>query len=144
MPYAHIEEIKNRTDEKIALFLTAENGMGLMAGALPTYILTQSLPFLVRVLLIVLAASIGVALTVKVGGLALYARLLWQLRGLVRRRVAGGRITPEQLAGGRVATAPTRALRVGGPVQLARIRPAHVHPALRPSTSTRQPTTPEA
>ncbi len=128
MPYSHIEEIKNRTDEKIALFLTAENGMGLMVGALPAYVLTQSLPLLLRLLLIILAASIGVTLTVKVGGLALYARLGWQLRGLVRRRITGARITPEQLAGGRVTTAPNRVLRVGGPVQLARVRPAPFRP----------------
>ena len=116
MPVSQIEEIKNRSDEKIALFLTAENGMGLLGGALPTYILTQALPFLLHVLLILVAAGLGVALTVRVGGLALYERGFWQVRGWLRRRLRGGRITPEQLIGGRTVVQADRALLVRGPI----------------------------
>lgn len=133
MPIAQIEEIKNRSDEKIALFLTAENGRGLLAGALPTYVLSQALPFLVRVLLILVAAGLGVALTVRVGGLALYERSFWRVRGWLRRRLRGGRITPEQLVGARSVVQADRALLVRGPIApVVRHRQQQVATAQRP------------
>jgi hypothetical protein len=144
MPYQHIEQITERKGEKIALFLTAENAAGLMLAALPVYLISSSLPFWLRMIAMAGAALLGIVATLDVGGLALYERVVWRVRGLIRQRVMGRRVTPEQLAGAAIATRRERALRAGGPVQIvrqaggaARRRAALAQPIATPSPSIR-------
>ena len=119
MSYQHIEEIQGRKSEKIALFLTVENAAGLILAALPAYIISAGMPFLLRVLIVGTAALLGFALTLDVGGLAFYERLMWRVRGSLRRRVGSQIITPDALVGA-VAIRHDRPLRVGGPIQVRR------------------------
>lgn len=138
MPYQHFEEIQSRRGEKIAMFLTIENAVGLILAAFPVYLVTAALPFALRILLVVAAGACGVIVTLDAGGVALYERLLWRARGAVRRRVAGASVTPEQLAGPSVALRRDRPLAVGGPV---RLRPTHHGLAPRRAAADRGATT---
>lgn len=117
MPYQHIEEIQSRKSEKIALFLTVENALGLIIAALPAYLISNGLPFVLRVLIVGAAASLGVIATLDVGGMTFYERIVWRVRGALRQRVGGRTITPEQLTGGSNVRRD-RPLAVGGPIQL--------------------------
>ena len=117
MPYQHIEEIQSRRSEKIALFLTVENAAGLIIAALPAYLFSAGMPFLLRILLVASAALLGIAMTLDVGGLAFYERLMWRVRGSLRRRVGAQVLTPDALVGA-VAIRHDRPLRVGGPIQV--------------------------
>lgn len=117
MPYTHIEELRNRKSEKVAMFLTIENATGLLVCALPTYILTGGLPFWLRVLLMALAGTLGVVATIEIGGMAGYERLLWYGRGLLRVRRYGARVLPEQLAGTRPTARTAYPLSLTGPVR---------------------------
>lgn len=119
MAYQQLEEIGGRKQEKIFLFLTIENLGGLLALGMPVYIITGSWPFFLRMAVVLVAAAAGVGCTFDIGGMALYTRVLWQIRGLIRRASSGGgRITPEQLAGQRVVVRDDRALRAKGPIRL--------------------------
>ena len=118
MAYDHIEQITERKGEKVALFLTIENATGIILCAMPVYIATGATPFGLRIALIGVAAALGLVLTLDVGGLPLYARLLWRVRGLLRMRINGRRITPEQLIGTATSTHPHRAIRAGGPIRM--------------------------
>lgn len=113
MSYEHIEQIRDRADEKVALFLTAHNMLGLVIGAMPTYLLTQQMPFLVRAALILGLGTLGVIATLDVGGLPLYARLLWRIRGVLRTRSEGRRVSAEVLQGA-TATEHALAMPMGG------------------------------
>jgi hypothetical protein len=124
MPYQQIEEIQTRKGEKIALFLTIENAMGLILAAFPAYLISIAMPFVLRILVVGAAALLGVLATLDVGGMAFYERLAWRVRGSLRHQLASATITPEQLAGGTSMVYRDRPLPVGGPVQL------------RPDTST--------
>jgi hypothetical protein len=124
MPYQQLEEIQTRKGEKIALFLTIENAMGLMLAAFPAYLISITMPFVLRILIVGAAALLGVLATLDIGGMAFYERLAWRVRGYLRQQLASATITPEQLAGGTPMVRRDRPLPVGGPVQL------------RPSTST--------
>jgi hypothetical protein len=119
MPYQRIEEIQSRRSEKIALFLTVENAAGLIIAALPAYLISAGMPFLLRVLIVGAAGLLGVAMTLDVGGLAFYERLMWRVRGSLRRRVGAHVLTPNALVG-TVAIRHDRPLRVGGPIQVRR------------------------
>ena len=121
MSYQHIEEIQSRRSEKIALFLTVENAAGLIIAALPAYLISTGMPFLLRILIVTTAALLGVAMTLDVGGLAFYERLMWRVRGSLRRRVGGQVLTPDALVGA-VAIRHDRPLRVGGPIQVRHAR----------------------
>jgi hypothetical protein len=118
MPYQHIEEIQTRKGEKIALFLTIENAMGLILAAFPAYLISIAMPFVLRILIVGAAALLGVLATLDVGGMAFYERLAWRVRGYLRQQLASAIITPEQLAGGTPMVYRDRPLPVGGPVQL--------------------------
>jgi hypothetical protein len=118
MPYQHIEDILSRKGEKIAMFLTIENAVGLILAAFPAYLATAALPFLLRVLIVALAGAIGIIATLDVGGMALYERIAWRVRGELRCRVQPAPITPERLVGAAAALRRDRPLPVGGPVQL--------------------------
>jgi hypothetical protein len=117
MPYDHLEEIQSRKGEKIAMFLTIENAFGMVAVAFPIYLVSIQLPFVLRVLLVLSAAALGVAVTVEVGGMSCYERVLWSVRGAIRRRLAGDRILGDSLPGA-LATAPVaRPVPRGGPIR---------------------------
>lgn len=99
MAYQQLEEIRSRKREKVALFLTAENMGGLLLATLPVYLATaQFQSFVLRVVLLVMAAVLGVAVTLEYGGLALYERILWRIRGFMRVQTAGSVLTPEQFS----------------------------------------------
>jgi hypothetical protein len=119
MPYEHIEEILSRKSEKIALFLTVENAIGLIVAALPAYLLSQGLPFVLRILVVGAAALLGIVATLDVGGLTLFERIVWRVRGMLRMRVSGDTITPDQLSGGS-SVRRERPLAVDGPIRLRR------------------------
>jgi hypothetical protein len=99
VPYTQLPQIDDRKSEKMAVLLSAENMAGLLALAVPAYLATTSWAMLPRLVLLLLAAGLGVALTVPVGGLALYRRLLWRLRGALWLFLRGEDIRPEQLPG---------------------------------------------
>lgn len=117
MPYEQLEEIQGRRGEKIAMFLTLENAFGLILVAFPAYLVSAGMPFLLRVLIVIMAAALGVAATLDVGGLPFYERTLWSLRGLFRRRISGERVTPMQLSGAAVVVRADRPLPRGGPIR---------------------------
>ncbi len=87
MPYQQLEELTSRKREKVALFLTAENMAGLLSIGLPAYIVTSHTSLWLRILILLAAAGLGVALTSEINGLAFYERLLWWSRGRARRLV---------------------------------------------------------
>jgi hypothetical protein len=99
MPYVQLPQIDDRKSEKMAVLLTAQNMAGLLCCAGPIYLATTSWGFVPRIAALILAAVVGVALTIPVGGMALYARLLWRLRGLVWLRLQADTVRPEQLPG---------------------------------------------
>lgn len=117
MPYQHIEEIQSRKSEKIALFLTVENALGLILTALPAYLISNGLPFVLRILVVGAAAFLGVIATLDVGGMTFYERMVWRVRGALRQRVGGRTIMPDQLVGSSNVR-HDRPLAVGGPIQL--------------------------
>lgn len=117
MAYEQLEEIQSRRGEKIALFLTLENAVGLILVAFPAYIISANMPFLLRVLIVLTAALLGVLATVEMHGLTAYARLLWAGRGIIRQRIQGNRITPAHLVGAPTLAHTDRPLPRGGPIR---------------------------
>jgi len=122
VPYRQIEEIRDRKGEKMMLFLTMENVVGGGAFALVFFMLSAMLGIggLLRWVVLVIGILMGIIITFDVGGLALYDRAIWWLRGQMRRRVAGERISPEMLAGTGDTGQRERAMRVGGPIRIVR------------------------
>lgn len=117
MPYEQLEEIRSRKQEKIALFLTAQHMAGMLAVAMPVYIATLEFPFVLRTLIVIVAAILGVCLTLETGGLPLYERVLCRVRGAIRVRASGTTLSPDQFTG--TATAHMeRALLAGGPIRV--------------------------
>ncbi len=117
MPYEQLEEIRSRKQEKIALFLTAQHMAGMLAVAMPVYIATLDFPFVLRTLIVIAAAILGVCLTLETGGLPLYERVLCRVRGAIRVQASGTTLSPDQFTG----TAPAhaeRALLAGGPIRV--------------------------
>jgi hypothetical protein len=99
MPYQQLPQINDRKSEKLAVFLTVENMVGLALVAGPVFLISDAWPLLLRALAILVAAIVGVTLTVPISGLPLYMQTYWLLRGLVYTRFGDGDITPAQLAG---------------------------------------------
>jgi len=62
MSYRMLEELQNRRKEKVAVFLTFENIVGLIVVFFPVFLGSGALPLLVRGPLCVGAAVLGVAL----------------------------------------------------------------------------------
>lgn len=121
MPYDQLEELAARRHEKVALYLTFENAVGLIAGALPAYLALTALPGPLRIALTILSGILGVIMTLDMAGMPIYARLLWRMRGGIRLWLRPTLITPDDLAGAPVpvTTGQARALRVGGTIQMA-------------------------
>lgn len=128
MPYHQLEELGTRRHEKVALYLTFENAVGLIAGAMPAYLVLAATPGIVRILFTIVCGALGVMLTFDTAGLPMYIRLFWRVRGLIRIRTRGILIIPETLIGSphRATSGQARALRIGGAVRLA-LAPALQH-----------------
>jgi hypothetical protein len=118
MAYRQLEELRERKGEKVIAFLTMENAIGAGAGAILMLIVAGSFSPFIKYPLIVVSALIGIILTIDHGGVALYNRLLWFIRGQLRVRLKGEILSPESLAGTSTVSHRNRALRVGGPVKI--------------------------
>ena len=129
MPYPQLEELTSRRREKVALFLTAENMAGLFAIDLPAYIATLHTALILRVLILIAAAVLGVMLTSDIHGMAFWERAVCWARGQARRRVLGAVIRPAEFTA--VPVVPgDRALPLGGP--LRRVKGGTASPASLP------------
>lgn len=138
MAYNQLEEIQSRRSEKIAMFLTLENAFGMILVAFPAYLISVGMPFLLRVLIVLAAATLGIAATIDVGGQTGYGRLLWAVRGTIRRRLQGERITPSQLVGAPAVVHADRPLPRGGPIRRRAETPPH-QVIIRPSVRSDRP-----
>ncbi len=119
MPYEHIEQIGDRSEERFALGLGARNVAGLVAGGFPILLISGNWPIGLRIPVILLALALGFLATAEIAGMPAYAWPIWWLRGRIRMLAQGRAITPEQLPG--IAQPAMRApLRVGGPIRIAR------------------------
>jgi len=116
MPYPQLEELCSRKREKVALFLTAEQMAGVFAVALPAYLGTLHTTLWLRVLILLAALGLGLALTSEINGLAFYERVLWRLRGRARRSASGATLRPVEFTVVPLAQGD-RALPAGGPVR---------------------------
>lgn len=121
MPYHHIEELGDRSQERFALGLGARNVVGMVLAAFPILIVTGAWPIALRLPLVLLAIGAGLVLTIDAGGMAVYAWPLWWARGRLRLLAQGRRIAPDSLPGAARPSVPTP-LRVGGPIRPARRR----------------------
>ncbi len=117
MAYRMLEELQNRRKEKVAIFLTFENIVGLIIVFFPVFLATSAFPLLIRGPLCIGAAILGVTATLDVHGLPVYEQLLWRTRGFLRVRTQGQVITPDHLTGAVMLDAPDRPLPLGGPIQ---------------------------
>jgi hypothetical protein len=111
-----LEELQNRRKEKVAIFLTFENIVGLIIVFFPVFLGTSAFPLLIRGPLCIGAAILGVTATLDVHGLPVYEQVLWRARGYLRLRTHGQIITPDHLTGAVLHDAPERPLRIGGPI----------------------------
>src|SRR5215216_7148385 len=116
MAYRMLEELQNRRKEKVAIFLTFENIVGLIFVFFPVFLGTGAFPLLIRGPLCIGAAILGVMATLDMHGLPIYEHLLWRARGFLRLRTQGQVITPDQLTGAVMHDTPDRPLPVGGPI----------------------------
>src|SRR3954468_9236699 len=99
MAYRMLEELQNRRKEKVAIFLTFENIVGLIIVFFPVFLGSSAFPLLIRAPLCIGAAILSVMATLDVHGLPLYEQVLWRVRGYLRLRTQGQVITPEHLTG---------------------------------------------
>jgi len=125
-----LEELQSRKKEKVAMFLTFENIIGLILLGFPVFVGSAALPLLLRAPLVVGAALLGVFLTLEAQGLPIYERVVWRVRGNIRIRTSGDTISPDNLAGAAQTPTQERALAVDGP-----IRTAQRQQGLRPPTA---------
>ena len=116
MAYRMLEELQNRRKEKVAIFLTFENIVGLIIMFFPVFLGTSAFPLLIRGPLCIGAAILGVTVTLDVHGLPIYEQVLWRARGFLRIRTQGQVITPDQLTGAVLHDAPERPLPLDGPI----------------------------
>jgi hypothetical protein len=116
MAYRMLEELQNRRKEKVAIFLTFENIVGLIIVFFPVFLGSGAFPLLIRGPLCIGAAILGVMATLDVHGLPIYEQLLWRARGFLRLRTQGQVITPDYLTGAVLHDTPDRPLPVGGPI----------------------------
>ena len=74
MAYRMLEELQNRRKEKVAIFLTFENIVGLIIVFFPVFVGTSAFPLLIRGPVCIGAALLGVSATLDVHGLPLNRR----------------------------------------------------------------------
>lgn len=118
--YKQLEHLNSRKHEKVAMFLTAHHVAGMLVAAVPVYVGTAHIhSFVLRLLLLVAAAALGLMLMIQVGGLAFYERVLWRVRGLARMRLTGSHIHPRLFSGTVVTRSSRGVLRSSGPIQIA-------------------------
>jgi hypothetical protein len=110
--------ITQRKSSKVALFLTFEQAAGFVLGALPAFILTRGMAWWLQVLIVLVAAGLGLGMTVEIQGLAFYERMLWLVRGLIATRLHGDHMTPADLIGARPIGQREPARAVSGRVQV--------------------------
>jgi hypothetical protein len=115
--YRHLENFSDQRSQKVARFLTLEMLVGVFVVVGPVFFVTQHTPPLLRALAVLLAIALGVLVTVDIGGLPLYARVLWRVRGQVRGLMTGTILHPETLALDAAVVRATRAVRRDSPVQ---------------------------
>lgn len=121
MPHEMIDEIQSRKGEKVALFLTIENATGLVLGAIPGFLITfRNMPWYLTFLITFAAGGLGLLVTLEVGGMAMYERLVWWVRGYLHQKLTSTRITPEDVTGGRALGQRDAALPIGGAVRLVK------------------------
>ena len=118
MPYEHIEEIGDRSEERFALGLGARNIIGLVVTVFPMLFVSGSWPVTLRILAVVGAGALGFAATIDVYGIPGYAWPLYWMRGRIARLLHTSTITPDDLPGV-AAPALSAPLRVGGPIRRA-------------------------
>src|SRR3954451_7553153 len=106
MAYRMLEELQNRRKEKVAIFLTFENIVGLIIVFFPVFLGSSAFPLIIRAPLCISAAVLGVMATLDVQGLPVYEHVVWRTRGWLRLRTQGQVITPDQLSGAVVLDAP--------------------------------------
>lgn len=116
MAYSQLEELTSRRQEKVALFFTAEHMAGVLAVGLPVYIATLGTVFWLRVVILLAAAVLGVLITSDLGGMASYERVLWWVRGRLRRRLTVRTLRPAELSAAPVIQG-NRAVPLGGPIR---------------------------
>lgn len=116
MAYRMLEELQNRRKEKVAIFLTFENIVGLIIVFFPVFLGSSAFPLIIRAPLCIGAAILGVTATLDVHGLPVYEQLLWRARGFLRLRTQGQVITPDHLTGAVMLDTPERPLPLGGPI----------------------------
>jgi hypothetical protein len=134
MPYLHIEELGDRSQERFALGLSAQNVIGMVVCGFPLFTISSTWPPGARLAAILAALALGFIATVEVSGLLVYAWPLWWARGRVRRLVQSSTIYPDQLPG--IAAERVAApLRAGGPLRVARRRRPACLPASRTAHS---------
>jgi hypothetical protein len=104
--------------EKVAIFLTFENIVGLIMVFFPMFLGTSAFPLLIRGPLCIGAAILGVTATLDVHGLPVYEQALWRARGALRLHTHGQIITPDHLTGVVLHDAPDRPLPLGGPIHV--------------------------
>ena len=117
MAYRMIEELNNRGNEKVAVFLTMRNIIGIIFLAVPAYLISIPFPILIRAIIIVIGAGVGFALTTELNGMPVYEHGVWQARGFIRRKLGGSIISPESYVGAVVQQETDRATRIDGPIQ---------------------------
>lgn len=119
MPYHHIEELGDRSEERFALGLGARNVAGIVAAAFPMLMLSGAWPLALRIPALAIAIGLGYMATVDLGGLPLYAWPLWWARGRARMLMLGRVIAPDWLPGAAIPPLPIPR-RAGGPIRPAR------------------------
>jgi hypothetical protein len=131
MPYQPLTNIFARREEKVARFLTMEQfAVGILFVG-PALVLARTLPLLLAMPLVLAAAALTLAVTLKHRGLAMHERLLWRLRGELRLLVRGRTISQEDLAGTRRHSGDARATRRGAAVRATRRRETPAQPRVR-------------
>jgi hypothetical protein len=117
MPYEMLEELRSRSKEKVATFLTFENIVAILIGVGPIFLISGNWPLIPRVTALLVAGLCGYILTLDVRGMPLYEQILWAVRGMVRLRLQGDLISPDQLGQSPVAHETDMPLPVDGPVR---------------------------
>jgi len=131
MPARIIEELASRKQEKIATFLTFESIVAVIIGFMPIFMISSAWPLLTRVPLCLIGALAGYVVTLELQGLPLYEHVLWTARGLLRLRLHGNRVGPEDLPGAIPAPDQDRVIVVSGPIELVQRPDTPVAPAER-------------